>query len=395
MIKKITAMVALLLTVNVIGMVPAFAVPAPSCTYSGSGHSVDIDLDGGDVTIQIDEDGKFSCDVTDSDPYSAVEEIAVEGSGELIVLLDDADNGVADWSDIEDFDIEDLEGTLTLDGSSVERGDLDVVVDENTVSFNGTTADFDDRNLDLINFYDGDDSDLLDASSTDVEIYAEIDRGGYDVVKGGSSNDTVEVGSNQDRAVTVYGNAGNDDLTDVGDEACMKFYGGSGNDLLETDGDDCDTAFPGTGNDTVDAPIVSYLDVAGAVSITDEGSRSTTGLAAGYDDFDSAPDMFIGSNYGDTIVAKATGDATILAMGGNDTVRSFNSNKVYGGTGDDLLVGSNYVTNYFYGNAGNDSLRGRSGNDYLFGGKGFDTVVGGFNTDVCDGEAVRSCEYIR
>lgn len=392
MIKKFAAVMSLSLILGLVGMVPASA--ATNCDFSGNDLSLTIDT--GDASIAVDDDGKVWCDNSD-DAFSGssddVEDIEVTGTGDLFILLDDNDGNAADWSDLGDIDIE-IDGDISFNGDAVEDDDLDVTVTDDEFTFNGINAAYDDDDVSTILFDDGDESDVFDASSARVEVDVTLDSDGHDVARGGLDHDTVNTSG--DASVTVYGNAGNDTLTDTNADTCDTFYGGSGNDDITMDSDDdCDVAFPGTGNDDLDGvAIVSYADLTAAVSIIEDGDDTETGLAAGNDEFASDPEVFKGTNYGDTLVSLG-GKAVIYGLGGDDTIRSFSSKKLFGGAGNDLLVGSNDSVDYLYGGAGSDTLRGRGGNDYLFGGAGRDTIYGGLNSDVCDGEVLYTCEFIR
>lgn len=397
MIKKFATMVALSLMVGVIGMVPASATTTYGCVESTDLLTVTVGT-GESASIGIDDEGHVWCDNSanafdGSDQGDNIDEILVNGEGNLVLMLDNNDHEAADWDQIDEgFMIDDLVGTITFEGGDVEDGNLNVRITDDEFSFLGTSGDYDDRYLTSVIFNDGEDSDTFDASGVDVELEVTLSQGGSDVVRGGNEDDTITVSS--DDHTVVYGNDGDDTLTDEGD-ASNTFYGGDDDDEIVLDGDSGDTAFPGTGDDNIDgASIVSYADLGTAVRITDNGDDSETGLAAGDDDFDSAPDVFIATSQDDILVGGVDGDATLFAGAGDDTVYSNNSNKVYGGMGDDLLIGSD-LSNYLYGNAGVDTLRGKRGNDYLFGGAGRDMLYGGRGADVCGGEVLNSCEFVR
>lgn len=402
MIKKMATVMALALGLSMVSMVPASASASAACDLDGASKDVSIVLtEGGTASIGVDDDGHVWCNDSNTAPFDAfadedlgddVDDVSVTGTGTLIVVLDDNNDDAADFSVIDDFEIE-IDGVISFDGSAVEDDSLNVSLGSSTFSLNGFGGLYEDGDVSLVEFLDGERSDTFNASNADVELDVTLSMGGYDVVYGGSEDDTVTA-SGEDRA-TVFGNDGDDTLTDDGDETCNTFYGGDNNDDIALDGDDCDVAFPGTGNDDVDgAVIVSYADLGSAVSITDNGEDTETGLAAGDDEFTDAPEQFIGTSRGDLLVGGLDGEATLYGGAGNDTIRSLNSNKVYGGLGDDLLIGSDLVVNYLYGNAGADTLRGRGGNDYLYGGKGLDTIYGGRGRDLCGGEVLYTCEFV-
>lgn len=136
-------------------------------------------------------------------------------------------------------------------------------------------------------------------------------------------------------ACTITGTSGNDTLT-----------GTSGNDVIcGLGGDDILTG--GLGNDTLDG-------------------------GTGFDliTYDSAPAAVIV----DLTYNTATGGD------GSDTLVSISD--VSGSSYADKLIGDS-LSNYFYGNGGNDRLATRSGNDKLWGDAGNDTLNGGNDIDTC------------
>ena len=84
-----------------------------------------------------------------------------------------------------------------------------------------------------------------------------------------------------------------------------------------------------------------------------------------------------------------TANTTLIKMfglKGNDTLIVDDAagpmppSNLFGGDGDDTLIGSNN-TDLLDGGAGNDTLSGRGGDDQLFGGPGNDTLTGGTGVD--------------
>ena len=93
-------------------------------------------------------------------------------------------------------------------------------------------------------------------------------------------------------------------------------------------------------------------------------------------------------------VATVQNTSQVLVMGadGNDTISLNESNgplpkaTLYGGNGNDVLVGGSGPDNLF-GQSGNDTLDGKGGTDSLFGGANNDTLVGGDGDDKVFGES--------
>jgi Ca2+-binding RTX toxin-like protein len=84
-----------------------------------------------------------------------------------------------------------------------------------------------------------------------------------------------------------------------------------------------------------------------------------------------------------------------IASGGVDEGdRLVNVEELSGGTGDDILRGTE-VSDTLRGGPGNDSLTGLGGSDLLSGETGVDLLEGGADGDICDGrpgETMTSCE---
>jgi Tol biopolymer transport system component/Ca2+-binding RTX toxin-like protein len=184
-------------------------------------------------------------------------------------------------------------------------------------------------------------------------------RGGDDWVSGGDGNDLINGGSGND---TLLGDAGSDKL--IGDGGNDKLYGGDGTDLL----------VGGAGADAFDG-------------------------GAGLDrvDYDNAVTLILGAS--GTAVAGSTGDAIGDTFSGIEHIRGSDQADVidvstaigivYGGAGDDTLIGGS-GTNQINGDAGNDTIYGGGASgaimagdagprtyEVLFGGEGDDAIVTG------------------
>ena len=160
----------------------------------------------------------------------------------------------------------------------------------------------------------------FDASGNLIVVGTDNDDAGDAILIDATDPDNVEVVLNQEVTgpfevhgqIIVYGHAGDDTITVLGD-LDAKIYGGTGNDTL-AGGSGNDTLTGGVGDDTLN------------------GS--------------SGNDFLTGGN----------GNDTLAGGSGNDTLT--------GGDGDDTLNGS----------SGNDFLTGGDGNDTLAGGSGYDTL---------------------
>lgn len=115
----------------------------------------------------------------------------------------------------------------------------------------------------------------------------------------------------------------------------------------------------------------------------------------------------LGTNKADTITLKQTAtkitisgvaesfpiskvsSIMIKGLDGNDRIDAFAMNlscTMYGGSGDDFIIGSG-VTDVIFGEKGNDRLFGKYGNDVLYGGEGNDLLFGNQGTDTLFGES--------
>ncbi|MBM2617134.1 calcium-binding protein [Actinoplanes sp. LDG1-06] len=190
---------------------------------------------------------------------------------------------------------------------------------------------------------------------------------GADVLSGSTGNDRLYGGEGNDRA--IYGGPGNDRLE-----------GGPGDDFLRGDaGNDIELGGPGTN--------FFYQDV--------EYPRGTDA------------DSFAGGD-GDDIVLywqrtnAVTADPDAVkgddgAVGEGDTIGT-SIEQIWGGSGNDRLVGSARGNETLDGGAGKDTLLAGGGDDAVWAGSGIDYVDAGDGRDYCaddvePGETVINCEY--
>jgi Ca2+-binding RTX toxin-like protein/mannose/cellobiose epimerase-like protein (N-acyl-D-glucosamine 2-epimerase family) len=167
----------------------------------------------------------------------------------------------------------------------------------------------------------------------------------------------------------VYGGSGNDRLVGTPGPNLLRGYGG--NDTL-IGGDWSDTLVGGSGNDRL------------------EGGNSNDLLQG-----DSGADLFIGGA-GDRDTADYTIQTVALkvslngvaddgATGEGDNVQS-DVEKVIGGSGNDLILGSN-IANTLYGGKGLDTIFGYGGIDTIYGGSHSDRIDAGSSNDKVYGES--------
>lgn len=101
----------------------------------------------------------------------------------------------------------------------------------------------------------------------------------------------------------------------------------------------------------------------------------------------------IDTSEGNDLVYLNGGDESVTAAEGDDHIWGLGADRMtaYGGSGDDLLIGSHgddslnsgSDNDVVLGNAGNDTITELYGNNKLYGGAGTDTISGGADYDLC------------
>lgn len=183
------------------------------------------------------------------------------------------------------------------------------------------------------------------------------------VMHGMDGNDTLTGGHQSDRLI---GGLGDDIITGgLGDDIYV-FNVGDGQDVIGDDNSiqDTDTLELGVGIELSDVSFVrsnNHLEIVFANSTTDKITIENyhTGSAAGLDQIVFA-------------------DGTVLSRA---QMNQLVDSTLYGGAGDDQLMGWNDIQDHLYGMAGQDQLYGGSGDDVLIGGLGNDTLTGGSGND--------------
>jgi Ca2+-binding RTX toxin-like protein len=176
------------------------------------------------------------------------------------------------------------------------------------------------------------------------------------------------------RPILASGGAGNDWL--VGGSSDDEFEGGPGDDVVsgldgadyfqsDVEGDGTDVWNGGPGYDGV-----SY-------DLRSENLELATCLAS----------AVMGCSGGSCVCSTQSG-------GADEGDRLINVEELGGGTGDDILRGTE-ASDTLRGGPGDDVLTGLGGSDLLSGGTGLDQLEGGPDGDICDGqegETISSCE---
>lgn len=437
-IKRLASLAAAsLLVVQMLGVGIASATVLSTCDFGSddleisiADTDVDLWIEGAKLYCSFDADSAGDFDNTDDADFivlRALESVTVEmedetSAGQLSISLEDEydDDGVgpdpttgeaADWPAIKTFDL-DVSTRVYIDASDVTADGYNAVITigAKSISFNGATVTASVRAYEI----DGTDGrDTIDGSKTAARL--DIEGGnGNDLIKGGSARDILDGEADVD---TIYGNAGDDDLYggNSDGDAC---WGGDGNDYL----DSCKTVAPGAGDDEIvsigeaasssdsDNQRVTYADLTGDVVWEQDDCDGSvyTGGAAGDDVFSDGVERVTTGSGNDEVTEYC---ASVVSTGaGNDLVRAGLDTSgtgvysgratartgvnVFGGDGDDRISSWDYAdaVDYFYGGAGNDTLRGGYNTDTLVGGQGKDKLYGGAGKDVCrGGEIVKAC----
>jgi hypothetical protein len=191
--------------------------------------------------------------------------------------------------------------------------------------------------------------------------------------------------------------------------------GPRGGELVAGTGDD--TLTGGSGHDTIDA---AYVEDVGTEAGTFYGQgKDTVSCGAGADFVLSdrsdvvAGDCEVvavdnggstggfsvtGSSHSDAIgpLPYGWGPATVRAYSGNDTIRTAEVRRAYGGNGNDRIIGFDWAAQVFYGDAGNDRIDVRDkktatfSRDVVHCGSGKDLVYANRNDKVG-----RDCERVK
>ncbi|MCA3367837.1 MAG: Hint domain-containing protein, partial [Roseomonas sp.] len=165
----------------------------------------------------------------------------------------------------------------------------------------------------------------------------------YNVLDGGSGDDTLDGGDGSDE---ISGGLGNDLLSGGSGNDRDKLLGGDGYDEI-SGGDGADTLDGGGGDDRL---------IGGLDNDTLVGGNGTDW--AFYRDQSAAVTVNLGAN------SSAGAD-------GNDSLTGIEN--VFGGTGNDSILGDS-LANVLDGYDGNDTIEGGAGNDNVIGGNGSDFV---------------------
>lgn len=245
--------------------------------------------------------------------------------------------------------------------------------------------------------YGEDGNDSLHGGNNDDDLYGGqgndylFGDDGNDKLYGGIGNDSLHGGIGDDE---LYGEDGDDTL--YGEEGNDKLFGGAGNDayyyqkgcgndtISDCQGlntiwfvgllpEDLTVYYPKSGHDAIltitsTGETLTIKDFRYSSSYRNFKLEFTNGQTLLVDEKGSPFLHILGTDGDDPDIITFFANSVAEGLDGNDVIRDTNdSNKLYGGAGNDKL----------YGNYGNDMLDGGTGDDYLEGGYGNDTYVYG------------------
>ncbi|KPP89545.1 MAG: Hemolysin-type calcium-binding repeat (2 copies) [Rhodobacteraceae bacterium HLUCCA08] len=178
---------------------------------------------------------------------------------------------------------------------------------------------------------------------------------GNDTITGETGNDTLFGGDGADR---ILGDDGDDTI--YGGEGYDVLYGGAGDDVF-FGGTGYNQMYGGAGNDTyfggdVTGDQVSFIEASSGISLYLEFPDLDLGGGMGVDTFFSI-DRFVGSPHDDRMV-------------GDDSF-----NRLFGGSGNDIIRANGGTGNFLNGGSGDDDIRGSDGDDTVYGMQGQDIIA--------------------
>lgn len=213
----------------------------------------------------------------------------------------------------------------------------------------------------------------------------------------GNSADNVIINNGLD--AYIYGGDGNDTIygdTHAGVDGTAQLFGGNGNDTLIGSGQNADDLYGQAGDDVLVGSVSNgpgHSDIISGGTGTDmaDFSNATVDLTV---DLTTTAIQNIGwgpkhvfsdienftSGSGNDTITGTSGTNTIYGGGGADVLDGGDDltfDFLYGGTGNDQLIGNDWASNGdgLYGGDGDDVITGKAGADWTVTGTGNDTIV--------------------
>jgi len=331
--------------------------------YLDGGSHTDLSTGGGDwawfdniagygVTIELDGDGLMSNAKvnTDTNILKSIEHIKGTGQNDII-HTDSVHNTILSGSGSDTI-------YASTGGDYIDGGESNDLVDFSTISI------LDDTQTN----YTGIKVDLSDSNAQRVhDFYGEMTLLDIENIQGSSKDDFIKGNANNN---TLFGNAGNDVL-----------YGISANNIL-VGGTGSDTFRGGVGDNIIYGE--NYVSIGGVGEEADTTSRDLIDFS------NSGVPVTLNLSNSQIISYFEESSLTLNAQTsigyGKNTI--YNVEDVLGGSGADVLIGSN-TKNIIDGATGDDIIFGFGGTDnILIGGSGDDTIMGLLSGDEIYGGTV-------
>ncbi|MGH1579015.1 calcium-binding protein [Planktotalea sp.] len=292
-----------------------------------------------------------------------IENIRIEGDGDVDIRGDGEDNHLSSTSTIAENVLEGMAGDDTLSGGG-----------GNDTLTGGTGRD-----------------DLDGGEGDDLFIFAAGDE--IDSIDGGDGIDTFNASAASENMRLDIAD-GTQEYNSNGDETNFlnieSLIAGSGNDLLRG-GNDANVLIGNDGADTIEAGEGADQLSGGKGKDHLSGEKGADHLSGG-----NGKDTILGGNGEDTVLGGDYGDRIKGGKGFDQLSGEKGDDKIYGEKGEDILLGGKGADTLIGGN-GDDTLDGGKGDDFLNGGDGADYFVfvsGDGNDTIKDFNATANAEDI-
>ncbi|MEB3215486.1 MAG: calcium-binding protein [Nostocales cyanobacterium 94392] len=260
-----------------------------------------------------------------------------------------------------------------------ETADTDFILSDTTLESTATGTDT-FTNIERVALTGGDTGNIINASTYSGSAFL-YGRGGNDTLTGGIGNDNLYGGEGDD---LITGGDGIDTLRETADTNFTLTNGQLQSTVTGTDTFTDIERVALTGGDT--GNIINASNYSGSAFLYGRGGNDTLIGGSGNDNLygGEGDDSIDGGDGIDTLRETADtdfilSDATLESTAtGTDAFTNIERVALTGGDGANAINASTYSGSAFlYGGAGDDTLIGGSGNDNLYGGEGDDVIFGG------------------
>ena len=320
--------------------------------------SLEVRLNGDDITLAIKEDGKTFEEYSDS--------ITIK-------------NWLNTNSKIENILLSDGTNIVLKELQSVTEGDDTLAYDNNDVivdSLGGNDTIITGSGNDIITTGLG--NDTIKSDSGDDIIYA---GDGNDVIDSGEGNDIVDSGKGDD---DVQGALGDDTyIFNLGDGVDTIYdyyrYGSAGNDTIKF-GENVtldDLSAIANGNDLT----ISYSDIDKIIVKGYFNSKSKIENILLNDGTSLSLEQIQKATFNDDELVFDDNSVNVDSLAGNDTITTGSGDDIINSNSGNDIINSNNGLDNVDGGLGNDSIYTGDGNDIIQGNQGADYLEGGLGND--------------